>query len=224
MSEDAGTGTPIAPGEARDELVSITSGAASLAPYVAPYMRDLPGAVLAQQLVEAAGDWCRDTESWRETLPVVATVAGQRDYTLAMPEQDAVPWACSIIRLIGVTQGRAGAAEEKRWTVRACLTERGVLRLEHAAQRTGDEVYVQVVLQPRAAMTLYPQWLLDRWRKGIIARAKELLHGMASKPWADPAGQAEAAQIYREQVGDAKRELLDRRQSGPIVATMRVGW
>jgi len=198
-------------------LVSITSGTASLVPFVAPYVRSCPTPVAAQTLCGAAWDWCLATESWRETLSTLLTVEDQAEYTLVLPIDTAanpdVPYPATIIRLLSCT--------ENDYAQRVTLTDRGVLTFSYPPTTDDREIVCKVALQPTPNNALFPDWFVQRWQRGIIARALELLYGMAEKPWTSPAGAAEQRMIFVQEANRAKRELVTERLNGPMRFTMR---
>lgn len=192
-------------------LVSITSGSSALLPCVTPYARSCPLPVQSQTLCRAAQDWCRDTESWRETLPTVTLVEDQADYTLVMPSDDAgspVLYPATPLRVLSAT-----VDDRER---KASLSARGVLTLTSipTAGDDGKDLTVKAVLQPTTGSALLPDWFVERWQRGIIARALELLYGMSGKPWAEKDGLASQHGLYMQEVGRAKRELVAQRVGG----------
>jgi hypothetical protein len=184
----------------------------SLLPLVAPYARACPANVQEQQLRLAASNFALETELWRERLVPILIVEGQREYALALPE--GIDGRIKRIQQLII-------GHEKKHRNEYSFGPDQVLWLERMPTIGGTPMIVEVVVQPDALCTQYPDWLIGRWQNAIAQGALYFIKSMLDLPWGNEkqAGVHQAA--YMRGIGFAKVDNLSGYKNGNVTARLR---
>ncbi len=168
---------------------------------------DVPGCnelIIEQQLQNATTDFLRDSEVWVYEHDPIDIVSGTGDYALSI-DYDAtiqrIKQACLNTSATDRTSGAMYPYEYK-------LVEEWTFRFLHTptASQT-DGLKIDLILRPVFGEAVdVPEWIWDRYAKGIIAKTKANLMSMSKKPWTDHRLAAFHEGIYQGVRAEAIRE------------------
>ena len=170
-----------------------------------------PQALMVQALMDAARDFCTDSEAWQEELEPIDIVEAQLEYDLA-PEYDA-----HIKRLIWVKLNTEDGVtndvdptplDERLYELR--LGDPEVLVLDDSLEPTEDitdALTVKAVLVPEFNSLDIAEWFLNRYWKGIVGKAMHSRMMDPNKRWTNPTRAAMYYQQYMDELQNAGMEV-----------------
>jgi hypothetical protein len=184
----------------------------TLLPQIQPYLTDCPENVVKQWLVMTARDFVIETGIWRESLATVSTVEDQAAYTLSVT----AGYEATIGRILEVKVEDVVRAESKY-----TFGPSNILTFDPAPNVDDDDIDIKVVYWPTVSCYQYPDWLVTRWQRGLVAGCLRNLKLMSDRPWGDKDGAMLFDSMYQDWIGKAKEENLNGRQSGNISVRLR---
>jgi len=182
----------------------------SLLPRIQAQLVRCPEDYITLQLRATARRFCQDTDSWREDLDTIATVADQADYDLeAEHEYDAT------IRRVRLVTIETAEQCDNDWK----FSVDGVLTLLYPPAESGLDLDVSVSFLPELDAGDHPDFLVDRWAEalilGTLAELKaQVGSGEHPRPWFDERGAIRVSEQYWGLVTQARQEQLLERKSG----------
>lgn len=174
-------------------------------------LRGCPEALRVQALMDAFGEFCRESEAWREELSAVDLVDGQVDYNLV------VPFAAGVHRIEwlkintedGVTDGIVPADIDPS-LYELTPGDPDVVTLDDTlepAEDIADALTLKVVLMPEFNSLDIAEWFLNRYWRGIRAKAMALRMIEPDKRWTNAARAQLYEREYMDLLQDAKAEV-----------------
>lgn len=145
-----------------------------------------PNTIILQGLQKAAREFCRETESWVETLASIDIEEEERFYALT------TTFTATIVRIKelrinsenGVTEGLEGAVQNPELYEFAPATLKVELdRSIEPVEDITDALDVKIIIMPTMAATTIEQWFLSRYTESIVAWAFWSLMMMPNKRW-----------------------------------------
>lgn len=158
----------------------------------------LPGILqpfLKQQMRFVAQDFCRQTLSWRESLPAFTAVEGQTNYLLTMPPETSLGYVYSV------SVDGSDASHE--------VTPDGTLYLPGIVG--GESVVVEVSVFPTADCVGYPLWFIAEYGQALVSGTLARCKVMLGRPWASDDWRIHN-DLYLDSINRAKVRLI--RQAG----------
>lgn len=180
----------------------------TLLPRITASLPGCPSPVRLMALRQAARDFCRETEVWREILTTTST-EDEDEYDLT----DLHTWDALIERVRAVRLD-SSTVDEGDYEV----SEDGVLTFDTAPDADDYAIEADVVFLPLDECEDYPTWLIGKWSDAIQTKALMLLKAMPQKPWSDPKGAADLEREYVYQCGLAKVAVTMARKGGDLTA------
>lgn len=165
---------------------------ANFQPYVATEVIGCPDPTLNQAIVMAAIEFCRESQSWTETLDPVTLVNGTRDYELDVPMNAYLytvrdVWVGSR-RLSPALQSDVSrdetGSEPSTYNMAADRTMLSVYPVPAAVM--GASLVVRATFTPTASATTLPDYLGHRYMDAVTSGAKARLMAMPGVPWSNP--------------------------------------
>lgn len=193
----------------------------TLLPQVSPFVGRCPQNLQLWALRTAARQFLIDTEMLEETLADIASVADQEDYTLISEYTN-----MGFKRVVAVYYHQDGAAYDKTGEVLPSDYEfdgNTTLTLDPAPEETGYDIQVTVIYEPTMDCVIYPDYIISRYGPNIASGAlyylrRDPIDPNEPAPWFSVQGADIAKGRYDDGVGDAKRLVLSRNQSGRVDA------
>lgn len=203
------------------------------APYV---LVDVPGCtepLLRLQLVAAAGEFCRETLSWSETLDPVLLQDGIRSYDMDAPSQSYVVTVRDVWvgnrRLRPVTM-HALQDVMPNWVTTASnepiyynlASDRSVLSVFPTPANVIDQALViRAAFAPTPSATTLPDFLGRSFIEVIASGAKARLFAIHGTPWFNPQMAVYHQQIFANGITQARIEEAHDRAQGTVTVRPR---
>lgn len=193
----------------------------TLLPHVSPFIGRCPPNTQLYALRQAARQFLIDTEMLEETLADIASVADQKEYTLTSEYV-----SMGFKRVVAVYYHQDGAEYDKTGEVLPCdysYDGNITLTMDPAPEQTDYDIQVTVIYEPTMSCVLYPDYIISRYGINIAAGALSFLRSdpidpNEPAPWYSPEGARMAKDRYDDGVGDAKRLVVSKNQSGRVDA------
>jgi hypothetical protein len=156
-------------------------------------------------------DFCVESEAWLEEVPAIDIVDGQLEYNL-IPEYDAHIHRITDVWILTEDQvtdeTRPDPLDASRYEMRAGDPE--VLVLEDGLEPEADiddALIVKAVLVPELNSLDIAEWFLNRYWRGIVARAKWIRMMDVGKRWSNPQRAAFYDAEFKGWIQKAKGEV-----------------
>ncbi len=198
----------------------------TLLPQVSPFVGRCPENTQLWALRTAARQFFLDTEILEETLADIATVEDQQDYTLTTEYL-----LMNFKRVVAVyvhedddDLDKTGEVLTDKWSFDGNTT----LTLDPAPVEDDLDIQATVIYEPQMNCVLYPDYVINRWGQHMAYGALAILRRdpidpTEPVPWFSPQGAELAQRMYEDGVGDVKRLIISKNQSGRIDAVqMRI--
>lgn len=202
-------------------------------PYV---LVDVPGCtdpLLRLQLVAAAGEFCRETLAWSDTLTPTPLVDGLRSYDLTAPAEAYVVTVRDVWvgnrRLRPVTMN-ALQDVMPNWVTSASnepiyynlASERSTLSVFPTPANVVDQaLVVRAAFAPTPSAATLPDFLGQRFIEVMASGAKARLLAMAGTAWFNPPAAAYHQQIFANGMTQARIEEAHDRVQGTVTVRPR---
>jgi hypothetical protein len=232
--------------------IAITSWTSDVARYVKGIDNSTYAGLLANEVLETARDFCRETDIWSVLLPPIDVAIGASTYPLSYP---GVAMRSQVWRAEEVWYKESGATADQYtqlapivdwredengayWRANtAAAPSKYHFRPEDSSllldiiptANSTDGLLVRASLIPDLAATQVVDFLYNRWKRGITYGIAAGLMRMSNKPWTD----IQMSDYYqgqyvaiRENAFDTKQRGANRRPSsavGAAVSAMGVG-
>lgn len=193
----------------------------TLLPQVSPFISRCPPDLQLWALRTAARQFLLDTEILEETLADIATVEDQADYTL-ISEYNGMNFKRVVTAYVhddDADLDKTGELRPDQWSFDGDTT----FTLDQASTEDDQDLQVTVIYEPQMDCVLYPDWIVNRWGQYVAAYALHVLKNdpvdpNEPAPWFSPPGAQIALEKYYEGVGEVKRLILSKNQSGRVDA------
>ena len=170
-------------------------------------MNQVPGCdegPVMDALIGAIEKFCERTGIWTEELSITTT-ADTAEVTLTPTDDQSVVHRIDWLKYDADDgEGVAAYIPDNQYKLDLTTSE-----LVFAATNIPNDEYdmtVKVILIPLWRATSYPAWLLNRYKRGLIAGAAMDLLLLPRRPWSDPKQAAVKASEWRDAISDAKGE------------------
>lgn len=170
-------------------------------PLILSEVAGCPEPLIAQQVVAAAAELCREAMAWTEFADPIALEEGVSSYAIYGPPQAYAMTVREVwfgakqltpIRMDALQQAlpnwQVATSSEPQYYNQA--TEYGTIRvfpiprdLQPLADGSAPSLLVRTVLVPKFDAAVLPDFLLQRYPEVIAAGAKYRLMRQANKPW-----------------------------------------
>lgn len=177
-------------------------------PQVQQAVQKCPVPLMVNALRQAAIDFCKEAKVWKQSDITFSTAAGTSAYVLAAPANSDI---CSIVmvkygddRLLPVFNEEmdelpsSDSGQPTRFTFEEPMT----VTFWPTPDAVGT-VTVKAALQPVYNASQVPDFLLSRYKEGIVARAKAELMKIPDKPWTDFGLSQACEQDFKRAVNEA---------------------
>lgn len=153
---------------------------------VAQLAPSAPTVVIEDAVLEAVGQFLRDTQVWRETL------------VIALDDEVVLP----------IPQGATGVAIDAPHLPPHAFLPPDVLRFDTTPP--DDEVAVRVILSVSDDAREIPDFVGAFYRRGITAAAAQRLLEIPGEPWSDANAALYHHRVYRDHVAKARVDVAKR--------------
>lgn len=164
---------------------------ASLHPRLVPHVMGCPVPVLDAELRNASQEFFERTRAWREWLPVITMVTGDRTYPLAPPT------GSFVVRLEKATKNGnplevQGAMTLDKDPLLHTTSDEGMSSADRASivmskdVTAGDIIQVQASLAPTQDSTGIPDALVLHYRDALVAGALSRIRMLPGQKFFDP--------------------------------------
>lgn len=185
-------------------------------PSVLPYCPGCPDLVAEDEIRNAAEEFLAETNAWRIWTDPVDTVAGQKEYTLVVPEHTRV-----LKLLAAVLNGEPISVDltspaDRDAHFKLSMPEFGVVQF--GASVPGDDLplTVNVSLSLKTSAIGLPDELFDHYRMAISEGAISRLCMASDKPYTNPARAGAARGRFEAFIASAKYKAARGNSSRPL--------
>lgn len=197
-------------------------------------LMNVPNPMIEMKVIEAAREFCRETQVWRADMDPISTIAGQAEYDIDVPVRHAESVAIIAARQNGMTiyprsekvldvewpNWRRDQADTARYFVSDDPT---VLRLVPVPVRSRSNAIVdmRIALRPARNATRLPDLLLRDYLEQIAMGAQGRLCAMIGKTWTDPNRATYWLNEFQREINAAKIRATRNYQNEIITVTPR---
>lgn len=166
-----------------------------IAEMVMKRLNGIPYFVAEEQVKEAVIDFCQETWVYQTDLTAISVEEDTKEYSLSPPTDMIIIGVLSIRDVDNGDQGYDFAVASDYSTFTISVTP-----------NSDDEFELtpKVVLVPGPDSDEIPDWIYNRWSRGLVAGARALCFAMKDKKWSDPNQAQKNASIYESEKNNAK--------------------
>ena len=206
---------------------------ADLLPYLLAEVPAAPDVTAKMALVQAAIEFCRETQAWDELQDPITVIDGINTYDLDAPADATVVsikevWAAdrqlvpvTLAKLVEVMPNWQTAEGSDPVYYNAAVDWATIRIFPSPVNANSQKLTLRVVYQPKLTATALPDFLANNYLDTLLSGAKARLMLMPQKAWSSPELGAYHKGLFDQGIVQARIDIFHERAPGTVTVRPR---